>query len=192
MGRRGEAAAQGRPNKLLLAARFHSVHQLIKRKKFAQALRELLSSQAGKLADRFAKEPNHAWYLVGDIYWKQDKVSLAAAAFKRSIAADSSDGEAFLALGNCYSDLGQHRKALKAYSEGLHAAPRNAKLRFNLGNAHFDLGQYEQAVAMYRSVRRSKDETVRQRAAVNLKLAMAKLAVPSFKGTNRFAVRRKT
>jgi len=182
MGQRGKTTGKSHSENLLHEDRFNSVYQLIRSKRYSQALRKLLSERAGKLAEGFAEEPNHAWYVVGDLYFKKKELRIATSAFRRSIAADGSDAQAYLALGNCYLGLGEHRKALKAYSQGLDADPRDAKLRYNLGNAYFDLGKYGQAATLYRSVNRSRDETVRQRAAFNLKLALSKLAGQS---TNR-------
>ena len=70
----------------------------------------------------------------------------AIAEFKRSLAVDPQNKEAYLNLGNLQLGLGNYEEALAIYLEGVRIDPRGAVLHNNMAVIYFKKGDYEQAL----------------------------------------------
>jgi tetratricopeptide (TPR) repeat protein len=149
---------------------FEEVHDLIHEQELSTALGKLISRKSGRLRDPFSAYPNHAWYLVGDVYLKLKNFSLAANAFKKSIYHRSEDSDAVLALGFCYSENNQPRKAKNVLAKGNSLFPRDVRIKYNLANAYFDLNDFEAASKLYTTLQKCKDSFIARAAKKNLQI----------------------
>lgn len=77
---------------------------------------------------------------------------------ERWIKAEPENALAHVTLGNAYSHLKQHSKAVASFRTALHLNPDDAETWFSLGEAYDDLKQYSQAVKAYRQVLRLNPE----------------------------------
>jgi cytochrome c-type biogenesis protein CcmH/NrfG len=154
---------------------FDSVHHLVRENALSKALWTLLDRRSGRLHKNFSAYPNHAWYLVGDIYLKAKKFDLAAKAFKRSVFYRAEDKDALLALGFSYSENKQPRKAKNILEKGKQLFPRDIRIKYNLANAYFDLNDFAAAAKLYVSLQKCKDEFIAAASKKNLRAIQKKL-----------------
>lgn len=152
---------------------FKDAHKALKQRQYRQVLASLLDSR-GRLKAAFKSYPNHAFYILGNIYYKKADYVGAIRYFRRSLNADKSDYQALWAIADCYSDSNRPRLAERYYLQALKLAKSNlSNLRYNLGNALFDQGRYADAVSIYKTV--GKGSTSYPRARKNLKLALTRM-----------------
>lgn len=99
-------------------------------------------------------DPNHAAYLKGDAFWKQDRFKEASHCFLAAIAEWPYDYQSFWALGNCYTVLKKPRKAEQCFRQAiaLCQSADKAALLFNLANTLFDQKRYASAIALYSEI----------------------------------------
>ena len=144
------------PNKLarvlFMKDEFQEVHEKLKKRDYDAALGLLLNSKTGKIRSSFISDANHAWYLVGDLFYKRRQYDQAVEAFLSAVECRDDDAEAMWAIANCYSDLGDPKAAEKYQREAVKVKPDDHRLLYNLGNALFDQGQYEDAMVFYKMV----------------------------------------
>lgn len=160
---------------------FDRVHSLMKNGKFVNALRLLREPGANAISTSFRFDPNHAWYCVGDILYRQGDFKAASAAFKRSLSSRPDDAEALEAIGNCYDAQSRpklaeryFRRALAVLDKPLTVAKRS-DITFNLANALYDQGRLDEAIDLYRQLE-DGHRSIRQVAKKNLHLAEKKAA----------------
>jgi tetratricopeptide (TPR) repeat protein len=114
----------------------------------------MLNVKNFSLKSEYRSDSNHAWYILGDIYFKRNRFEKAAAAFRNSIRLRPNDPEALWALGNSYSELGKPILAERCFRRALkHSTKKKAEIRFNLGNALFDQRRYASAIDTYKLIR---------------------------------------
>lgn len=135
---------------------FEVVHGLMRHGQYQNALHLLYDVKAGQLRQRFRFNPNHSWYLVGDIFSKQKQFRLAALAFRKTAFMRADDDQALFALGCMLSQTRQHELAIAAYQRSLAIQP-NERAIYNLANAFFDTQQYEKALALYAQIQGDAD-----------------------------------
>ncbi len=131
---------------------FREVHTLLRHKKFESARKTLLSSRTGRVKAPYNTDLNHAWYIVGDLEFREGRYARAMRCFRTSLKHDSRDWMSLWALADCYCGLKQPKKALSYYKRALRFVPANGALTYNIGNMYFDLGQYQQAIAAYQRI----------------------------------------
>lgn len=131
---------------------FEKVHQLSREGKCNDMIDILLSGNGTTIKSPYDKDLNHAWYLVGDAYYRQGKFQFAISAFKRAIEDYPEDKEAILALANSYSESNLPEKAEIALRDGLRKWPNNEQYIYNLANALFDQKKYQEAISLYKSL----------------------------------------
>ena len=156
---------------------FFEIHVLLRKKRFTAALRKLLVPRSVTLRREYshdASSRNHAWYLVGDCFFRTSNMPAALLAFRKSALAWPGDVQALWAIGNCYSELGKHRLAERFFRRALVCASLREKpaLRFNLGNALYDQKKYESAIQEYQKIKHTHKHVWR-RAQINMKRATA-------------------
>ncbi len=83
---------------------FEPIYEACKKKEFARAF-SLLTID-GEIRKIFRTDLNHAYYILGDIYIRQEKDYEAARAFCHSIKNDPSDFIAMNSLGVACTNLG--------------------------------------------------------------------------------------
>ena len=94
---------------------------------------------------------NHAWYVVGDIYFQQGEFSRALDSFQKSLDDRPDDVEAMMAAANCASALGDPTLSEKYLRAALKQS-ESAALLYNLGNALFDQGKFGEALCYFKRV----------------------------------------
>lgn len=137
---------------------FEHIHRLLKAGIDSEALRNIYDERNDKLRSPFDGDPNHAWYIVGDIFFTLDDFENAARAFGRAISFRNDDTQALMALANAYSE-GKHPKLAERVLRRCKVLdPNNESHIFNLGNSLFDQEKYEAAIDEYSKIAKSDSE----------------------------------
>lgn len=148
---------------------FDDIHRLLKKAEYEKALGELLASDGGKINSPYDQDLNHAWYTVGDAFYKLEQFEDAIAAFRKALENWPEDKEAALALSNSYSENKMPKEAELALKSFLEKNPANETLIYNLANALFDQEKWDEAIPLYTSIKR--DTELYGLAQKNLKMA---------------------
>ncbi len=124
-------------------------------------------------------EANYQAYCLGCEHFKSGRFSQAKQAFNEAITYWPEDGEAWMALGNCFDELGKPLKAEECYRSALQYVDeaRKQDVLFNLGNSLLDLAEFDKAIAIYQQV--SAQSAVYPKAQRNMALARSKRTHPS-------------
>ncbi len=157
---------------------FETVHKTINKGQLEVALREILDLDFAKIRKPYANDLNHAWYVVGNIYFKLSDYSQSLRAFKSALKNDSNDQQAMHAIGNCYSELGRYKMAEKFFKKALSGNESNLELTYNLGNSLLDQDKFVEAMNEYLKVINSKNvnENLTKMAKENLVIAKKALS----------------
>lgn len=149
---------------------FGPIYKLIRAHRYDEALALLLRPDATKLERRFRSDVNHAWYLVGDIYFKKGRFKDALIAFKKALRTKPDDYQALWAIGNCYSEIEMPAIAERYFRRALTYKPAEKGLIYNLGNALLDQGKFSEALRSFNEVC-EKDKTLYRLAQKNATVA---------------------
>jgi len=114
-----------------------------------EALHAVYDADTHSIRQAWRFDENHAWYVAGDVWYRQGDYASARRAFLRALDVRPDDLDALTALANCYSELGEPDRAEQTLRNALQHDPGNADLIYNLGNALFDQGKFEQAIGEY-------------------------------------------
>lgn len=118
----------------------------------------------------------YTWYATdSEVMLSEGKGQLAitAAMQDTSVAPEAEHGNAFVNLGNVYSNLGDCNRAISAYEQGLATAQHVSfyTAYSNLAQCYIDLGKYAQAVATLKQaiplLAKSSDQLSLQYAEAN-------------------------
>jgi tetratricopeptide (TPR) repeat protein len=135
---------------------FDALHKLLKKDRSA-ALEQLLDPASCSIREPYVEDLNHAWYVVGDIYFKQDDFTPALESFLKSLDDRPDDVEAMMAIANCASELGDPALSEKYLRAALKQS-ESAALFYNLGNVLFDQGKFGEALCYFKRVAVSDSE----------------------------------
>lgn len=141
---------------------FNVIHRLLKSGMQLEAIDRVYDSDKDLLRSPYDGDPNHAWYIVGDISFKLENYELAAEAFDRAVSFSEDDLAARMALANAYTELERPEDAEVVLREALEIDPDNCDLLYNLGNALFDQDKFQSALEAYSSIRSSDTELMAQ------------------------------
>lgn len=136
---------------------FEEIYDLTREGLYDDGLKMLIEKSTGHLNKDYLSDENHAWYLVGDIYYKKNEYEKAIDAFKKSLRSRSDDIEAMWALSNCYMDLTMPRKSEDIIRKALKISNKQ-ELIYNLANSLFDQERYDEALKYYNKVTQDNDE----------------------------------
>lgn len=153
---------------------FVPIYFLLRTGRFEEVLQEIVNTKTGRIKNPYAKDPNHAWYVVGDTYCKTDQFVAAADAFRKSLRTRDNDCQALFALAYCYSELGSPVRATRVLLKVISIDGRKEKYLYNLGNAYFDRGRISDAIKAYEEVVASGGE-LSALATKNIAVAKKKL-----------------
>lgn len=142
---------------------FEHIHFMLKGAKkgefqYEDILELIFNEIEWKVNYPFDANRNHAWYIIGDIYFKLQEYKKAEKAFSASLEADPSDVSAMMALANCYSELQKPDLAGEMLNRALLLRPGDADLLYNLGNTYFDEGAFGEALRAYGEIGDVDDE----------------------------------
>jgi tetratricopeptide (TPR) repeat protein len=150
---------------------FKKVFILAKQKQFHEAIDLLLEPDKNHLRKPFYDDANHAWYIVGDLYWHCREYMSSLEAFRNSLKMRPDDVEAVWAIGNCYDKLKDPEMAEYFFRKALRLAPANYSIRFNLGNSLFDQGKFSEALREYKKIASCTDPDIAKSVQKNILLA---------------------
>ena len=153
---------------------FEEIHALLKQGHLKKALCNLYNSRNDTIKPPYNYDLNHAWYVVGDIYFRNKDFKRAVPAFKHSLDSWQEDGDAYLAIGNCYDELCEFAAAEDHFRKALEINPKCDKSMYNLGNMLFDQEKYKESIECYEKVV-NRDTAVGKMSYKNLKLAKSRL-----------------
>ncbi|MFZ6769982.1 hypothetical protein ACO0LM_23250 [Undibacterium sp. Di26W] len=153
---------------------FDEIHLLLKKKAYDEALQLLLDSNTNNVQSRYDVDANHAWYIIGDIFYKKAEYGLATDAFKKALAHWPNDLDAMIAVGNCYSENEMLNEAENFLRESKKLFPASSTITYNLANSLFDQGKYLAAIKMYETIS-SEDEIIFNSSQKNIVKAKKKL-----------------
>ena len=129
-------------------------------------------------ADRIGE----AHYAIGRQHDRVGAWHLAAASYRKAVAADPQNVEAHNALGVALSRAGRHEEAQAALREALALDPERAHLRSNLGNVLLRAGRtHEAIVELKQAVLQDPRDAV---ALANLRLALSRSDPAAAPGNN--------
>ena len=132
---------------------YSPIYNLVEKELYLDALKALLSDGLEKINPPFDQDLNHAWYLVGDIFYQLRRYVDSIIAFKKALDEWDADVDAILALSNAYSSNREPRNAEDVLRRGLEIDPDNEKFRYNLGNSLFDQKRFDEAIEYYRGIK---------------------------------------
>ncbi|MGP0172773.1 tetratricopeptide repeat protein [Pseudomonas sp. NCHU5208] len=149
---------------------FIEIHDLLRKKRYEDALGKIYNKAKGTIRRDFQNDENHAWYIVGDIFFKQSNYEMAIHSFKKSLESREDDIEACCALANSYSAMDMPDKSIVYLIAGLKHKPDSSTLNYNLGNAYFDIGEHKKAIEHYERVH-PQHEDIYEMAKKNIQRA---------------------
>jgi tetratricopeptide (TPR) repeat protein len=152
-----------------------SAYESLRRRRYTAAIDHLLIRASWCLKPIARQDGNHSWYVVGDIFWHQQKYQLALRAFQKAARCWPEDAEAQMAIGNCHAELNRPKLAERFFRRSLELAPSKTSVKFNLANALFDQAEFAGAIQIYRTIERSSSP-LGANAKRNRLLAQRKLA----------------
>lgn len=76
---------------------------------------------------------------------EQKKRAEALEAFGRALALSPRYGDAYIAMGDTYMDMGKYEEGFKAYGQAASVEPSNPYAHYSLGAAYNDMAQYGDA-----------------------------------------------
>jgi tetratricopeptide (TPR) repeat protein len=160
------AISGDKPNSLKIALR------LIQRGKYDAAIRLLLDRKTGAIKGGGRSDLNHAYYLIGDAFYKKRDYIKALLFFRKSYQIDRSDWMAMRAIGGCLHCLRQYESAEIWFQKAneIHFEYENV---YNIGNALFDNCNYKKAVETYSII--PVDSYIYEKAKRNIKIAAERM-----------------
>ncbi len=103
----------------------------------------------------------------------QENWSAALVYFKKVIAENPQEADAWFYNGYCYSKLGRYQEAILAYKQAIQIKPDDADAYNNLGNACLQLGHYQDTIETCKQALRIKSDYAE--AHLNIGLAYCQL-----------------
>ena len=149
---------------------FNEIHILLREEKYDDVIDRLLSGNQHDISSPYASDKNHAWYILGDVYFHKRRFESAISAFKKSIEYRGNDIEAMLAISNCYSEIGMPDKAEEVLQKAMVYDSDNGNIIYNLANSLFDQGKYKKSIYFYRKITKENPELYKV-ASINIKHA---------------------
>ena len=115
---------------------------------------------------------NHAAYRRGCDHFNATNFYMAAGEFVEALEYWPEDPQAWMALGNCFDEVGKPKKAEYCYRRSVELSPENDRpnVQYNLANSVFDQDRFDEAISLYRMIPES--HPVGDRAQRNLMLAL--------------------
>ncbi|KAJ2689848.1 glucose repression mediator protein [Coemansia spiralis] len=103
---------------------------------------------------RYNPQSQHALSLIANIYRGREDFEKAVEYFQRIVNIDSTNGETWGAIGNCYLMLDEMPKAYHAYQQAIFHLPnpKEPKLWYGIGILYDRYGSYEHAEEAFNAV----------------------------------------
>lgn len=89
------------------------------------------------------------YLILGNTYQEQKEYDKAIEAYKKSIALNSNDGDAYNNMGNVYSKKEEYDKAIDAYKKSIALNPNDSVVYTNMGISYGQKEEYDKAINAY-------------------------------------------
>jgi len=159
---------------------FANIYSLVRQNKIDQALSLLIYPKSFRIKKEYSGDLNHAWYVVGDLYFKKNDFELALKSFYYSLKYNKNDHYALWAIGDCFVELKKDNLAENYYKKAVNVTP-DPRILYNFSNSLFDQGKYFHAISIYKSI---KTDDIELRRKINRNLSLAKEMVVKKKHTS--------
>ncbi|WP_435106954.1 tetratricopeptide repeat protein [Arhodomonas sp. AD133] len=134
------------------AGDYERVYRLLREGAYEDAIDEIMKRSTGRVRSPYSMDLNHAWYVLGNLYYESGDYASALESFKKAYRHRPSDAEAMWAIANCYSEIGKPRWSVYYLKKAISVTGGGNELHYNLGNALFDMGDYSAAIREYKKV----------------------------------------
>jgi tetratricopeptide (TPR) repeat protein len=121
---------------------------------------------------RHATHRPDGYYQLGRYYQGQNRLELAAGAYRKAIEVDPNFVEAHNGLGTVHAAQGRYKQALAAFNVALTKAPAAAHIHNNIGYLNFLEGHYAEAVTAFKQA--TALDPSNRKAWTNLDMALAR------------------
>ena len=108
---------------------FEDIHVLLINKMYIDVINLVFDEKLNRINKPYDIDLNHAWYIVGDIFFKTQKYDSAISCFKKALIFSQNDMEAMCALANCYSEQFQPKKSASILRKALNIGSPQRFLR---------------------------------------------------------------
>ncbi|MDP1653422.1 MAG: tetratricopeptide repeat protein [Rhodocyclaceae bacterium] len=116
------------------------------------------------------------YYRLGRYYQGQNRLDLAAEAYRKALTINPDFTEARNGLGTIYAAQGKYERSLAEFNAALVREPNAAHIHNNIGYLNFLQGNHAEAVAAF--TKASALDPANQKARNNLGTALAKIDAP--------------
>lgn len=152
-------------------ALFEPHYKLVRKKKYKKAV-SLLLTPDNTIRPELESFPNHVWYCVGTVYFSMGDFVEAISCLKRALQDWPGDIQAWIALGNSYSEQKCFQEASHCFFSAMVLDPSHSDAVFNYAAALIDLGQYEKAKHFLESLEERTETVLRQIAFCEARLGL--------------------
>lgn len=130
---------------------FEEVYSLTKQGCYEAAISLLYQPHTDTIVERFSDDQNHAWYLLGDLFYKKKDLEQSKHCFRKALDYWPEDVDAYLGLANILHEQGNYDNAVTTLRQalGFLADPR---LIYNYANLLFDQHRYTEAIQEYKRI----------------------------------------
>lgn len=132
-------------------ADFEVVYEQIRAGHYQQALDLIYDAKKNQIYSCYQQDENHAWYVIGDIFYKMTHHEQAIFAFKNAIQAWHEDVDAYLAWSNILNEQGAYQQAINVLTQALNFS-NDARLFYQFANNLFDQQKFAEALIYYKKV----------------------------------------
>jgi tetratricopeptide (TPR) repeat protein len=129
---------------------FDRINRLSGQGRRSTALKLLVDEKTGRIRSHYRSDLNHAWYYVGDLYFRAGDFNKALSSFRNSLKHWRGDSHALMAASCCHSELRRPHWAAYYLKKAIRLDRNNAVLFYNLGNAFLDMDRNKAALRQYR------------------------------------------
>ncbi|MGI9413040.1 MAG: tetratricopeptide repeat protein [Hyphomicrobiales bacterium] len=157
-----------------MADPFDAIRSLLKSERYAEALEHVYDRRGDRIRAPFHHDLNRAWYIVADIFFKQDLFARSKTAFERSLLEHPNDVEALLGFAHACAELHHYAASERALRLALEENPFDDRVLYSLANILFDNERYEEAISLYERLI-SVGSRLSPGARKNLRLAVSQM-----------------
>ena len=128
---------------------FNKIKKLIKKNNYKKAYSLLYNKETKRINPPFNQDLYTSWYLIGEVYYQQEKLSKALNAFKKSIKHKKKNLDSNWMIGNCYLNLNKPKLAERYYIKAMRLSKNDPLLLSDIGDAFYDQKEYPEAIKYY-------------------------------------------
>jgi len=135
---------------------FELLHGHLRRGEYTYVIERMINLEKFELKSDYsdASDLNHAWYVVGDAFYKLGDQENALRSFRKALFYWSNDCDSYLAITNCSESLEEVEECIV---RGLEICPNDDRLKINYANLLLDAGRNLDAKRVISKVDRDSD-----------------------------------